>query len=271
MEEKKVPLWQIICTICIIVFIAALSVFSLIFSKERWQLSAELVTLISFIVIICGGFFFDSIQIGKISLLKKEVKEKEAVIFSLQNLILTGQISNNIVSPNFTFNTGINESSQNKDELEKLKENEIISNKKNSTERKTRMENAEKKYLEKFCAEKVISKNDLKENVKIDGIEKFDSISTYCPVFDYFYQFGSYSEFIIFKSAVSNTYLLKFQLYMMLSKIFLLNQYKKTNYSLRLVLLQDTGKNSNDYENQIKQDFFPAYNSGLLRIEQIAV
>ena len=58
---------------------------------------------------------------------------------------------------------------------------------------------------------------------------------------------------------------------MMLSKIFLLNQYKKTNYSLRLVLLQDTGKNSNDYENQIKQDFFPAYNSGLLRIEQIAV
>ena len=69
MEEKKIPLWQIICTICIIVFIVALSVFSLIFSKERWQLSAELVTLISFIVIICGGFFFDSIQIGKISLL----------------------------------------------------------------------------------------------------------------------------------------------------------------------------------------------------------
>ena len=94
----------------------------------------------------------------------------------------------------------------------------------------------------------------LKENVRIDGIENLDSVSVYSPVFDYFYQFGSYSEFIVFKSVVSNSYLIKFQLYMMLSKIYIFNQFKNTKYSLRLILLQDTDKNSNDYENQIKQE-----------------
>ena len=271
MEEKKIPLWQIVCVICVMAFIATLVILSLIFSNEKWSFNAELVTLVSFIVIVCAGFFFDSVQIGKISLLKNEVKEKEAIISSLQNLISTSQISNNIVSPSFNINAGINESSQNKDELQKLKENEIISNKKDIKERKTRMEKAENKYLEKFCADKCLSKNELKENVRIDGIENLDSVSVYSPVFDYFYQFGSYSEFIVFKSVVSNSYLIKFQLYMMLSKIYNFNQFKNTKYSLRLILLQDTDKNSNDYENQIKQDFAPAFNSGLLRIEQIAV
>ena len=110
MEEKKIPLWQIVCVICVIVFIATLVILSLIFSNEKWSFNAELVTLVSFIVIVCAGFFFDSVQIGKISLLKNEVKEKEAIISSLQNLISTSQISNNIVSPNININAGINES-----------------------------------------------------------------------------------------------------------------------------------------------------------------
>lgn len=84
MKEKKIPLWQIICVICVMAFIATLVILSLILSNEKWSFNAELVTLVSFIVIVCAGFFFDSVQIGKISLLKNEVKGKEAIISSLQ-------------------------------------------------------------------------------------------------------------------------------------------------------------------------------------------
>lgn len=75
-ESKKIPVWQIIIVFCVLVFIACIIIFTFFFSQEKWKLITEIVTLISFLLVICAGFFFDQIQIGKISLLRKEIVKK---------------------------------------------------------------------------------------------------------------------------------------------------------------------------------------------------
>lgn len=272
-ESKKIPVWQIIIVFCVLVFIACIIIFTFVFSQEKWKLTAEVVALISFLLIICAGFFFDQIQIGQISLLKREIEGKDALINSFQNFICNNQISNNNnVNPHFNIAAKIYTSEDNKKEQEEVLEenNKSISNREKN-QRKQRMEMAQEDYISKYCKEKHIEKNSLEKNVKISGTEAVDPISIYCPVYDFYYEFGSYSEFIVFKSVVSNTYLIKFQLYIMLSKIYLYNQQTNSHNSLKLILLQDTSKKDYDYIKSLEKDFLPVCRTGLLSIEKINI
>ena len=271
-ESHKNSLWQVIVVCLVLALIAGISVLSFLFSQEKWTVTTELITLISFLVIICLGFFFDTVQIGKISLLKSELKEKNSFIQSLQNAIANSQVSTNIVSPHFDFSPQVDASIANRDERARLsEENDVHLDKTEKEKRKKRRDAAENSYIDSFCKEKQVSRSALKENVKIDGIEKLDPFSPYCPVFDYYYEFGAFSEFIVFKLVFSNFYLIKFQLYMMLSKLYMYNQHTNAHNSLKLVLLQDTAKNDCNYESQLRKDFYPACASGLLVIEQACI
>ena len=271
-ESHKNPLWQVIAVCLVLAFIMGISVLSFLFSQEKWTVTAELITLISFLVLICLGFFFDTVQIGKISLLKSELREKDSYIRSLQSTIANSQISSNIVSPRFEFSPQVEASSANRVERDRLsEENDAHLDKAEKEQRKKRVAVAKSRYIDKVCEEKQIPRTALEEDVKIRGIEKLDPFSPYCPVFDYYYEFGEFSEFIVFKQVVSNFYLIKFQLYMMLSKLYMYNQHRNARNSLKLVLLQDTAKNDCNYETKLKEDFYPACTSGLLVIEQASI
>ena len=156
-ESKKIPVWQIIIVFCVLVFIACIIIFTFVFSQEKWKLTAEVVTLISFLLIICAGFFFDQIQIGQISLLKREIEGKDALINSFQNFICNNQISNNNnVNPHFNIAAKIYTSEDNKKEQEEVLEenNKSISNREKN-QRKQRMEMAQEDYISKYCKEKL--------------------------------------------------------------------------------------------------------------------
>lgn len=268
-DKKSTPWWQILTVAFVIVFISVVIVLSLVFENERWKISAEIVTCILFLIIICASFFFDSIQIGKISLLKNEIKEKESLILNLQNLVFSNQnLNKNIV--NNTFSIGKNEDKEEKLEAQAEEENvsKNISKEKKELQ-KEKIKNAEQQFILNYCTDRGIKRENLQEDVKIIENGNLDPISLYTPIFDYYNDCGVNSEFIVFKFVSSNFYLIKFQLYMMLSKIYLYNKFSKNNNSLKLVLLQKNSKKEENYSKLIKQDFYPAYNSLLLSIESI--
>lgn len=268
-SKRSIPLWQMLTVVFVIVFISTIIVLSLFFEHEKWKITAEIVSCISFLLIICLSFFFDSIQIGKIGLLKNELKDKETQISNLQNFILKNQ-NTNIVSNNFSISTETNKDVE--QEKEKIQEEEEKNLKIKKELRKKMLQNAEQKYITNFCHTKKIREEDLQKNVKIVESGTSDPISFYTPIFDYYYNCGFDSEFIVLKAVGSNFYLIKFQLYMMLSKLYLYNKFSSNNNKLKLVLLYESPKNNKeDYSKSIKQDFSPACNSGLLSVESLNI
>ncbi|MFC4790425.1 MULTISPECIES: hypothetical protein [Giesbergeria] len=272
-------------------FLATLVVYRYFYIDPKAEISAGLLVLLAFILVLVLSELFDNFSVGKLVTMSRTIKEKEAQTTELkkENTELRGQLISisNSVSQRQT-STNIFGLPENMIDLLTVKKApaEEIEDKKNEEETSpaAQPQVAVERQFDRAKAEElairnfVVSNNlqsfnlirDAKLSTQFSGI---DPITDITPIFDAYINATDSEIFVETRPTQYASIMFRDRLYVMLTKIHHYKTIKKANVYLALLLVNvpdpSTSRPPGSYVDRLQREFEPAITSGLLRIQVI--
>lgn len=292
-ENKKEVNWFVrIALILLAGLIFTMVIFKFFFNEPISDISAGLIILIAFLLILVLSESFDNFSIGKIISLSRQLKKKEEKvnqvetekkellnqIITLTNSVSQKQNNTNIygLPTDFAKHYGVEKVSE--DEKEEVEEE--IQEAQTSITNRRRLDH---KKIEEYVFDKYIEDNNadvsqIYKEVKLKAFDGIDPISDSSPIYDGYVKEIDRELFLEIRPVQYISPMFTDKLYKMLSKIHHYRQVRKTNAVLILVLVEVPPINGNErtdryssYTNRIWNDFEPALNSGILKIRKMKI
>lgn len=287
----------------IVLFVLAL--FSMAFlsfylAEPRYQITAGIITIIGFVVILVLSESFNNLSLGKILSLSREVQKKEnekeqvktenkelrQELFKIVSNIQQSQVNNtyNAPSDEWLKLLGVVKAQESDKEEEQEEQKEVqramefmAEREKAREESKARMKlrrNAEFIGMEKYAKNLSIPDSEIIQGAEFSqAFDEIDPIMNRRIVFDGYIKGTSQERFIDVrpKGAISSMYYDR--LYVMLNKIYLYRQAKGISAELVLIMLEIEGEESDrPWSSDRLYDYFQsAISNKLLKIESISI
>ena len=292
-ENKREVNWFVrIALILLAGLIFTMVIFKFFFNEPISDISAGLIILIAFLLILVLSESFDNFSIGKIISLSRQLKKKEEKvnqvetekkellnqIITLNNSVSQKQSNTNIygLPTDFAKHYGVEKVSE--DEKEEVEEE--IQEARTSITNRRRLDH---KKIEEYVFDKYIEDNNadvsqIYKEVKLKAFDGIDPISDSSPIYDGYVKEIDRELFLEIRPVQYISPMFTDRLYKMLSKIHHYRQVRKTNAVLILVLVEvppidgnETEDRYSSYANRIWNDFEPALNSGILKIRKMKI
>lgn len=291
------------------IFIAGLVVAGFLLGEPKYQLSAEIITLVLIILVLFLSESFNNLSLGKILTLSKENKAAKSENSNLkaENTDLRNQLINvatNVSQSQVTYNglspellkalNVVPAGESDKEAKGKLEEesNEELSTRPtpqdtppqtelqqlmpNGASRMRLMRTLEPDAIANFCKSIGINTDEVRHEVRFaSAFEGLDPIMEGSVVFDAYYQL---EEKELFFEVVRSDMLRPdrmYYLYQMLTKLFLYRKAKSSSAELILIVIELPEEVRSRYgwhdrgQERLKSQFAPAVANKLLRIENI--
>lgn len=291
-EDKRKINWFVrIAMILLAGLIFTMVIFKFFFNEPISDISAGLIILIAFLLILVLSESFDNFSIGKIISLSRQLKKKEEKIalvetekkellnqiITLTNSISQKQNNTNIygLPTDFAKHYGVEKVS----EVEKEEVEEEIHEAHSITNRRR----LDHKKIEEYVFDKYIEDNNadvsqIYKEVKLKAFDGIDPISDSSPIYDGYVKEIDRELFLEIRPTQFISPMFTDRLYKMLSKIHHYRQVRKTNAVLILVLVEVPSLDEKEktdrystYTNRIWNEFEPALSSGILKIRKIKI
>ncbi len=289
--------------ILIVLFVLAL--FSMAFlsfylAEPRYQVTAGIITIIGFVVILVLSESFNNLSLGKILSLSREVQKKEnekeqvksenkelrQELFKIVSNIQQSQINNTYNAPSdewlkFLGVVKAQESDKQEDQeeqkevqraMEFMAEREKAREK--SKSRMTLRKNAEHIGIEKYAKNLSIPDSEIIQGAEFSqAFDEIDPIMNRRIVFDGYIKGSNQEKFIDVRSKGSISPIYYDRLYVMLNKIYLYRQAKGISAELVLIMLDIEGEETDrPWSSDRFYDYFQsAISNKLLKIEFIRI
>lgn len=291
-ENKKEVNWFVrIALILLSGLIFTMVIFKYFYNEPISDISAGLIILIAFLLILVLSESFDNFSIGKVISLSREVKKKEKKItqvetekkellnqiISLTNNVSQRQSNTNIYGLPSDFNKHFEVEKVSDVEKEEIEEE--IEETETTISRRRRLDNqkVEEFVINKYIEDNNVDVSQIYREVRLKAFDGIDPISESSPIYDGYVKEIDRELFLEIRPTRFISSMFTDSLYKMLSKIHHYREVKKINAVLILVLVdipQIDGSSTLDrarYANRIWDDFAPALNSGLLKIRKIKI
>lgn len=291
-QNNKKPIFEVIILLIVII---PLIFISFTCSSYKFEITASIIILICLLIIVLLSNSFDNFQIGKLISLKRNITEYKIKNERLENEKneLVKQLINFNIQAQHTSNMNFNgislEDLKKGIFVEKASEKEIKDNKSEEDKERIKDNKIESKEPEKIIdrekLESLILKKcfgtinfgsivtDVKVNNKFNDI---DPISNRTVIFDAFYIEQETERFIEINQYISPMFYDR--LYVMLSKIYHYRKIKNLNSNLTLIIpklpksVERNMLRRSPYSiDRLKENFFPAISSGLLKVLEVEV
>ncbi|MFD0991027.1 hypothetical protein ACFQ1R_13040 [Mariniflexile jejuense] len=288
-ENKKEINWFVrIALILLAGLIFTMVIFKFFYNEPISDISAGLIILIAFLLILALSESFDNFSIGKVISLSREIKKKEEKItqvetekkellnqiISLTNNVSQRQSNTNIygLPSDFSKHFGVHKASE---EEKEENEEEIEEIQTNVTARKR----LDYRKIEEYALDRYVDENDVDiskmfKEVKLKEFDGIDPISDSSPIYDGYIKEVDKEIFLEIRPGNFISPMFTDRLYKMLSKIHHYRQLRKTNAILILVIVEIPNEQNERhirYLNRIWEDFSPALNTGLLKIKRMRI
>ena len=272
-------------------FLAALVVYRYFHVDPKAEISAGLLVILAFILVLVLSELFDNVSIGKLVTMSRAMKEKEAQTAELkrENSELRGQliaISNTMSQRQTSTNIfGLPESMVDLLTVKKAPAEEIADKKKEEEvppmpqaqvvpERQLDRAKAEELAIGKFVSTYNLQAFNLIRDAKLSTqFSGIDPISEITPIFDGYIKATDSEIFVEVRPAQYASFIFRDRLYVMLTKIHHYKTIKKANAYLALLLFSTpeatTSRPPGFYLERLQREFEPAITSGLLRIQLV--
>ena len=273
-------------------FLATLVVYRYFYIDPKAEISAGLLVLLAFILVLVLSELFDNFSVGKLVTMSRAIRDKEAQTTELkkENSELRSQlisISTTVSQRQTSTNIfGLPESMVDLLTVKKAPAEEVESKKIEEespslpqpeaiVEREFDRAKSEEWAISKF----VLSQNlqafnlirDAKLSTQFSGI---DPITNVTPIFDAYINTTDSEIFVETRRAQYASLMFRDRLYVMLTKIHHYKTIKKANVYLALLLVDvpelSTNRLVNNYADRLMREFEPAITSGLLRVHTLA-
>lgn len=286
-EIKREVNWFVrIALILLAGLIFTMVIFKFFYTEPISDISAGLIILIAFLLILVLSESFDNFSLGKIISLSRELKSTEQKvekietqkkellnqILSLSNNNLQRQSNTSIygLPSDISQYLGVQKVSEDeKDNIEEKFKEEFEEIRTTASTRKRLDFRKVKQYiLDRYIATYKIDVANVFKEVRLKEFERIDPISEISPIYDGYIKELEKEVFIEIRLTSSNSIMLIDRLYIMLSKVHHYRQIKKSNAVLTLILV-DVPSNDRDtsrFINRIHENFSPALINGLLKI-----
>lgn len=287
----------------IVMFVLAL--FSMAFlsfylAEPKYQITAGIITIIGFVVILVLSESFNNLSLGKILSLSREVQKKESEkeqiksenkelrqeLFKIVSNIQQSQVNNTYNAPSDEWLKLLGvvkaEESDKEEEQEEQKEMQRVmalmaEREKAREESKARMKwrrNAQHIGIEKYAKNLSIPDSEIIQGAEFSqAFDEIDPIMNRRVVFDGYIKGSSLERFIEVRPRGAVFPMYYDRLYVMLNKIYLYRQAKGISAELVLIMLDIEGEESDRPWNPDRlYDYFQsAISNKLLKIESITI
>ncbi len=298
-QEKKTNWFTRLLLIAIGGLIAFMIVYRYFFTDPKAEISAGIIILLGFLIVLALSEVFDSFSVGEVLKLSRTIKSKEKEIEKKETEITKieaekNQLLNQVITLSNNFsqrqsNTNIygltpdlmkQVSVQKADagEVEELKKKEAQEAEKEEPprqrQRRIDQRKVEELALRKFLVSNNIDISKVFREIKLQAFQGIDPISDSSPIFDAY--LNDIDKEVFFEVRPSRGYISSMfmdRLYLMLSKIFHYRTIKKNTTYLNIILVEFPDDNSGDNRqlNRILDLFQPALSNNLLRIGVVKI
>lgn len=272
-------------------FLATLVVYRFFYVDPKAEISAGLLVILAFILVLVLSELFDNFSIGQLVTVSRELKRKEQEAKSLkdENSELRGHIvaisttisqkqnSTNIVGlpANVADLLTVRKAAPEEIETKRIEEHPSTSTSPETVARPER--SFDRARAEDLAIKKFVAGNNLqafnvireaKLSTQFSGI---DPITDTTPIFDGYLNTTDSEVFLEVRPASYASMMFRDRLYVMLTKLYHYRTIKKANVYLALLLLdvpEYASRPTSLYIDRLQREFGPAIASGLLRIHQ---
>lgn len=276
--------------------ILAMAYSSFLFSKPEYKITSGIITLVLIVVVLVLSESFNSLSIGKVLKLSREVerKEKENLVAKSENKELRqelfkfvsnvqqSQVNNTFNNPPEAFLKALRVvKSDTKDDEPSDEENPNNSSGplQKYTQNPGHSHNIQRfavsAGLNKFVSQSPSIKSSFVERVEFSSeFHAIDPIMDKQVVFSGYFQQGEKEIFLYSRNKDSAGFMFFDRLYLMLSKVNLYRKAKNSKAELLLLLVEtDWLKNERniDYHSRLLKYFQPAIKNGVLKVEYIDI
>jgi len=268
-NERKAYKYALVFNLLIGCIIISLIILQVFFSENRFIITSTTIWLVGLLLLLFAFNIFDSISFGELKLTRKEnsqlKKERDDYLVKILNSVsinsyAKSSVTNNIISNATNFD---------KEQENKIINEEIKELRRNETKQKIEREKKEKeKVLEEYCNSIGINKNDLISVVFSESFSASDPIMNKKVLIDGYYKRNDIDLFIEVRAQSLALFAYIYYLYVKLSKIYYYSKMNnvKAKYVLILYKIDDKGKRINPDDSVIRKYFEPAITNGLLEI-----
>lgn len=270
-------------------FLGTLVVYRYFYVDPKAEISAGLLVLLAFILVLILSELFDNFSVGKLVTMSRAMKEKEAQTSELkkENSELRGQLISitTTVSQRQTNIFGLPESMVDLLTVKKAPAEEIADKKTEEeappltqpqvpVERQFDRAKSEELAIKKFVSSHNLQAFNLIRDAKLSTqFSGIDPITDVTPIFDAYINATDSEIFVETRPTHFASLMFRDRLYVMLTKIHHYKTIKKANVYLALLLVtvpeQMTSRPASSYVDRILREFEPAITSGLLRVHTI--
>lgn len=271
-------------------FLGALVVYRFFFIEPKADISAGLLVVLAFILVLVLSELFDNFSIGQLVSISRDLKKKEAETSTLkqENSELRGhliaistnisqkQTSTNIVglSANLAEHLTVRKAAPEEIENKKVEDQPppaLVAAQ--APERVLDRGRAKQLAITKFVSSQSLQAFNLIEEAKLSTqFSGIDSITDVTPIFDGYINTTDSEVFIEARFTHYASMMFRDRLYVILAKLHHYKTLKKANVYLALLLInlpELSSRPSGAYLDRLQRDFGPAIDSGLLRIHVI--
>lgn len=291
MENTKTTNWfvrALIIAFC--AFLGTLVVYRFFFVEPKADISAGLLVILAFILVLVLSELFDNFSIGQLVSVSRDLKKKEVETTKLkqENSELRGHliaISTNISQKQSSTNiVGLPTNLAELLTVRKADPEEIESKKAEdqpappiavpqAQERTLNRRKAEQLAIAKFVSSQNLQAFNLIEEAKLSTqFSGIDPITDVTPIFDGYINTSDSEVFIEARFTAYASMMFRDRLYVMLAKLHHYKVLKTANVYLALLLInlpEMSSRSNGSYLDRLQRDFGPAIASGLLRIHVI--
>lgn len=272
-------------------FLGTLVVYRFFYVDPKAEISAGLLVILAFILVLVLSELFDNFSIGQLVTVSRELKRKEdeATLLKEENSELRGHIvaistnisqkqtSTNIVGlpTNLADMLTVRKAAPEEIEKKNIEEQPAPPTTADTPARPERSfdrSKAEDLAISKFVAVNNLQAfnviRDAKLSTQFSGI---DPITDTTPIFDGYLNTSDSEVFVEVRPSSFTSLMFRDRLYVMLTKLHHYKTIKKANVYLALLLMDQpeySSRPASVYLDRLQREFGPAIASGLLRIHQ---
>jgi hypothetical protein len=289
-KAKKTSNWFVrglIVMFC--AFLAELVVYKFFYGEPKADISAGLLVLLAFILVLVLSELFNTFSLGQLVTMTKVVEEKEAQRKELkqENSELRAlAISTNVSQRQANQNQQIvgNDAIRLMTPVKRAGADEIADEKREEDalpveqpqpvlERRVSVTRAKELALSRFVSEQNLQENVIRDAKLPNEILVIDPVTNVAPIFDAYINTASSDIFLSIRLTRHTSTMFLDRLYVMLTKVHHYKTITKKNSYLTLVLLNTPDNDSSlplsYYLSRLDRQFQPAIVSSLLRIHSV--
>ncbi len=272
-------------------FLGAMVVYRFFYTDPKAEITGGLLVLLAFILVLVLSELFDNFSVGKIVIMSKNLKEKEAQtselkkenselrsqLISISTSVSQRQTSTNIfgLPDNLVEVLTVRKAGEEEVEEKKREEEPPRPAVPEARVPTTRLDRArlEEVAISRFVAQQNLQPFNLIREAKLSTqFSGIDPISDTTPIFDGYINTTDSEIFIEARPTNYTSLMFRDRLYMMLTKLHHYKSIKKSNVYLALVLVnlpEEEKRPPGYYVERLQREFEPATTAGLLRIHTI--